>query len=200
MPTPPAPAPLIRDATVADAAALVAIYNHFVQHTAVTFEEVPVSVEEFTRRMDTVRGVALPYLGAEVDGVIAGYAYAIRTVDRRRLLAARPLTLLQGRMRGPRSDPPSESITAASPVRQLPASFRSHETSRSSMTSLITFVLQRQQVPSTRAPHYSKMIGIVTPSLAALAAKALRSLATRVPNLCFRVSSCLRSIPYTSVC
>jgi len=73
---PPLPAALIREATTADAPAFVAIYNHFVQHTIVTFEEVLVTAEEFARRMDMVRTASLPCLCAEVDGVTAGYAYA----------------------------------------------------------------------------------------------------------------------------
>ena len=65
-----------------DAAALVAIYNHFVQHTVVTFEEVPVRVDEFAQRMEAVASASLPYLVAERDGAIAGYAYASRWKER----------------------------------------------------------------------------------------------------------------------
>ena len=82
MSRPAMPAPLIRDAIAADAPTLVAIYNHFVQHTIVTFEEAPVSAEEFARRMDGVLSAALPYLVAEVEGVVAGYAYASRWKER----------------------------------------------------------------------------------------------------------------------
>ena len=65
-----------------DAAALVAIYNHFVQHTVVTFEEVPVRGDEFAQRMEAVVSASLPYLVAERDGAIAGYAYASRWKER----------------------------------------------------------------------------------------------------------------------
>lgn len=65
----------IRAATLDDAAALVKIYSYYVEKTAVTFEcEVP-SVEKFQTRMKrTLKNY--PYLVAELDGKIAGYAYA----------------------------------------------------------------------------------------------------------------------------
>jgi phosphinothricin acetyltransferase len=67
---------LIRDATGSDASEFVLIYNHFVQHSVATFEETLVTEKEFTQRMDVVRSAALPFLTAEVDGGVAGYAYA----------------------------------------------------------------------------------------------------------------------------
>jgi L-amino acid N-acyltransferase YncA len=78
----PAPAVLLRDATLPDAPALAAIYNHFVRHTIVTFEEVEVADGEFAQRMQAVQATRLPYLVAEVDGVVAGYAYASRWKER----------------------------------------------------------------------------------------------------------------------
>ena len=65
----------IRDATAADAKALVAIYAPYVQGTAITYEyEVP-SLDEFSRRIETY-SQKHPYLVAEMDGVPVGYAYA----------------------------------------------------------------------------------------------------------------------------
>ena len=60
-----------------DAKALVAVYAPYVLHTAVTYEyEVP-SVEEFRSRIEhTLENY--PYVVAEVDGEIAGYAYTGR--------------------------------------------------------------------------------------------------------------------------
>lgn len=66
----------VRAATAADAAALAAIYNHYVVHTVVTFEEDIITVDEMRRRMDDVASASLPWLVAEHDGCIAGYAYA----------------------------------------------------------------------------------------------------------------------------
>jgi phosphinothricin acetyltransferase len=67
--------PTIRAAEPADAAGIAAIYNHFVAHTVVTFEEEAVSADEIARRMDDVRSASLPWLVAEQAGRIVGYAY-----------------------------------------------------------------------------------------------------------------------------
>lgn len=68
----------VRDVTNADAAALADIYNHYVAHTIVTFEEAAIAADEMLRRIDDVRGSALPWLVAEEDGRVVGYAYATR--------------------------------------------------------------------------------------------------------------------------
>lgn len=66
---------MIRNAEKSDAAAICRIYNHYVLHTAITFEEEPVSetemaarIEEYTRRY--------PWIVYEEAGHIRGYAYA----------------------------------------------------------------------------------------------------------------------------
>ncbi|VUW96346.1 Phosphinothricin N-acetyltransferase [Streptococcus constellatus] len=65
----------IRFARKEDAAALVTIYAPYVEKTAITFEyEVP-TVEEFADRIEKILD-KFPYLIAEEDGVILGYAYA----------------------------------------------------------------------------------------------------------------------------
>lgn len=66
---------LIRRATLADASAVTAIYNWYVANTAVTFEEVPISDEAMSARMDEVLA-AHDWLVFERDGVVRGYAYA----------------------------------------------------------------------------------------------------------------------------
>ena len=65
----------IRTASAADADALLAIYAPYVRETAITFEyEVP-SAEEFAHRiMHTLE--KYPYLVAEKDNEVLGYAYA----------------------------------------------------------------------------------------------------------------------------
>jgi phosphinothricin acetyltransferase len=67
---------LIRSAIPTDATAIAAIYNHYVLHTAVSFEEQAVSAAEIGSRMDTVLQQGLPYLVAEKAGVVLGYCYA----------------------------------------------------------------------------------------------------------------------------
>lgn len=65
----------VRMASPEDAAALVDIYAPYVQNTAVTYEYAVPSVEEFAGRIEaTLR--RFPYLVAEKDGRIVGYAYA----------------------------------------------------------------------------------------------------------------------------
>ena len=64
----------IRRATENDAEALLKIYAPYVEHTAITFEyEVP-SVEEFRSRIRHTLE-KYPYLVAEEDGELLGYAY-----------------------------------------------------------------------------------------------------------------------------
>lgn len=67
---------LIRPSSEADLPAIQAIYAHAVLHGTGTFEtEVPDEVEMGRRRAE-VLSRSLPYLVAEQDGVVLGYAYA----------------------------------------------------------------------------------------------------------------------------
>jgi L-amino acid N-acyltransferase YncA len=51
------------------------IYAHHVLHGLASFEETPPSLEEIERRYRDVIERRLPYLVAELDGVVAGYGY-----------------------------------------------------------------------------------------------------------------------------
>lgn len=65
----------IRAAAVQDAEKILKIYAPYIEKTAITFEyEVP-SVEEFAERIRKTLQ-RYPYLVAEADGEIVGYAYA----------------------------------------------------------------------------------------------------------------------------
>lgn len=65
----------IRTATPADAAQLLQIYAPFVENTTVTFEYIVPSAEDFADRIrHTLQ--KYPYLVAEDQGFILGYAYA----------------------------------------------------------------------------------------------------------------------------
>jgi L-amino acid N-acyltransferase YncA len=67
---------LIRDAdTARDAVACAAIYAPSVTHGVASLEEVAPDAHEFSRRMAAVTA-RYPWLVAELDGVVAGYAYA----------------------------------------------------------------------------------------------------------------------------
>ena len=68
----------LRDATAADAAAIAAIYNHYVETTAISFEEDPVTDATMQERIAGVQQDGLPWLVAVRDGKVAGYAYATK--------------------------------------------------------------------------------------------------------------------------
>lgn len=75
-PTHTAGAPHLRDATEADLPAIQAIYAHHVLTGLASFEETPPSVDDLRARRESVLGHGLPYMVAEIDGVVAGYCYA----------------------------------------------------------------------------------------------------------------------------
>lgn len=68
----------VRAAGAGDAAAIAAIYNHFVLHSAISFEEEAVSADNMAQRIDDVQRASLPWLVAERDGALLGYAYATK--------------------------------------------------------------------------------------------------------------------------
>jgi phosphinothricin acetyltransferase len=67
---------LVRDAGDSDLAAIHAIYTHHVQNGLGSFEEIPPDLTEMARRRAEVLSRRLPYLAAEIDGRLVGYAYA----------------------------------------------------------------------------------------------------------------------------
>ncbi|NRR32912.1 N-acetyltransferase family protein [Oxalobacteraceae bacterium] len=66
---------MIRAATSADAAAIAAIYNHYIATTTISFEEQAVDEAEMARRIEDV-SAKLPWLVCEEAGQVIGYAYA----------------------------------------------------------------------------------------------------------------------------
>jgi L-amino acid N-acyltransferase YncA len=68
--------PAIRACVAADVQAIAAICAHHVLNGLASFEIVPPDEPEIARRRDEVLAQALPYLVAELDGRVAGYAYA----------------------------------------------------------------------------------------------------------------------------
>lgn len=71
----------LRLATTEDAEAILNIYGPYIRNTAITMEyEVP-TVEQFKQRIQKTL-VNYPYLVAEQDGRIVGYAYAGRFHER----------------------------------------------------------------------------------------------------------------------
>jgi L-amino acid N-acyltransferase YncA len=66
----------IRAATPADIPAITRIYAHAVRHGTASFELDPPDETEMTRRMRALFDGGYPYLVAEAEGMVAGYAYA----------------------------------------------------------------------------------------------------------------------------
>ena len=69
---------MIRSVLVTDFDRLAEIYNHYILHTTVTFEEQPVTAIEMASRVQDVKAAELPWLVAEEDGAVLGYAYATK--------------------------------------------------------------------------------------------------------------------------
>ena len=66
----------VRAAGPADLEAVTAIFAHYVTSTVTTFEEVPPTVADWRRRLDDLADRNLPFLVADQDGTVTGYAYA----------------------------------------------------------------------------------------------------------------------------
>ena len=66
----------IRPASPTDTEAIARIYNHYVLHTAISFEERAVSGAEMADRIADVLSSSLPWLVALQSGQIVGYAHA----------------------------------------------------------------------------------------------------------------------------
>lgn len=66
----------LRDSTCADVPAIQAIYAYHVLHGTASFELDPPTLADMHTRREAVLAQRLPYLVAERDGEIVGYAYA----------------------------------------------------------------------------------------------------------------------------
>ena len=71
----------IRTVQVSDAQAILKVYAPFITDTCISFEYVVPSMEEFTQRIASI-SAEYPYIVLEEDGVIVGYAYAHRYLER----------------------------------------------------------------------------------------------------------------------
>lgn len=68
--------PILRDARESDMPAVQAIYAHHVIHGTASFELEPPTLEQMLQRRAGICANGLPYLVAERDGEVVGYAYA----------------------------------------------------------------------------------------------------------------------------
>ena len=72
---------IIRLATSKDAAAILNIYAPYIQYTSLTFEQDVPPIKHFENRItDYLK--SWPWLICEIDGILAGYAYASRYRER----------------------------------------------------------------------------------------------------------------------
>jgi len=67
---------VVRDSGDEDMPKIHAIYGFHVLHGLASFEEEPPCVDELSRRRAAVLDRGLPYLVAEMGGVVVGYSYA----------------------------------------------------------------------------------------------------------------------------
>jgi len=77
-----APGPIIRNALESDAAAVQAIYAYHVLNGTASYDIEPPSLEYMLKKIAWVVGEGWPFLVAEKDGEVAGYAYATQFRDR----------------------------------------------------------------------------------------------------------------------
>ena len=66
---------MIRPAKPSDASAIIAIYNHYIATSSITFEEELVSVDDMAQRIRDVTDKFAWYV-YELEGNVVGYAYA----------------------------------------------------------------------------------------------------------------------------
>jgi L-amino acid N-acyltransferase YncA len=66
----------VRDSRDDDLPAITAIYGHHVRHGLASFEEEAPSLQEMTKRRAGYLDAGYPYIVAEAEGRVLGYAYA----------------------------------------------------------------------------------------------------------------------------
>ena len=71
-----------RPATPADAPEIAAIYAHHVLHGTATFDTEPHGADVWAGKIADIAARCWPFLVAETDGVVVGYAYATQFRDR----------------------------------------------------------------------------------------------------------------------
>ena len=82
----------IREATIYDAEELLKIYSYYVENTAVSFEWTVPTLEKFQQRIVRTKK-KYPYLVAEIENKIVGYAYAGSFIGREAYKFSSELTI-----------------------------------------------------------------------------------------------------------
>lgn len=73
---------MIRDVTEEDADAISAIYAHHVLHGVASYDIEPPTEADTLAKIERVREAGWPFMVAEIDGGVVGYAYATQLRDR----------------------------------------------------------------------------------------------------------------------
>ena len=73
---------VVRAAEPRDAAAIATIYAHHVRHGTATFDTEAPGTEWWADKIAAIRTRGWPFLAAEFDGGVCGYAYATQFRDR----------------------------------------------------------------------------------------------------------------------
>lgn len=73
---------MIRPVQPKDISDITNIYNYYVRETTVTFEEEEVNAGDITTRINKVESAELPWMVAEDQNEIVGYAYATKWKER----------------------------------------------------------------------------------------------------------------------
>ena len=73
---------MIRDVTPEDADAIAAIYAHHVLNGTASYDVVPPPAEYLRAKIEAVTCAGWPFIVAEQDGSVAGYAYVTQFRDR----------------------------------------------------------------------------------------------------------------------
>lgn len=73
---------MIRNVTEEDADAIAAIYAHHVAHGTASYDTAAPSIVDTESKIRRVTGPGWPFLVAEEDGAVIGYAYATQFRDR----------------------------------------------------------------------------------------------------------------------
>ncbi len=68
--------------SAADAAELVAIYNHYVRTSTVTFDLDEWSVDDMLHKIDAVAALGMPFIVARSEGHSVGYGYSSQWRDK----------------------------------------------------------------------------------------------------------------------
>jgi phosphinothricin acetyltransferase len=72
---------MIRPVKIEDAQVISGIYNYYIEHTVITFEEAPVSAGEMEKRIRNITA-EYPWFVWEEAGAVLGYAYINKWKER----------------------------------------------------------------------------------------------------------------------